>query len=522
MDIVQKIRENASEYDSLIAVQDGSIQYTYSELYDRIDRLSQGLLSLGLKKGDVLLAWLPNCHQALEIELACLQCGGIWVTLNAGLTWPEVALVIDSTDPGIMVSTPELYDLIPSIDWTTQYELKAVRYIVVDEGKDTTPKNLPNAMEYETLLTSSPAMRPNIHIEEGDTARLRYTSGTTGKAKAAVLSHRAYLASLSNLQEQLHSLSADDKVLHAAPLTHASAALIYPILAAGGCNIIMPKFDVEAVLEIIEQENITTMFAVPTMLQRMVASSSFHQRDMSSLRTISYGGAPMSVDKLEQVIAVLGTSLLQIYGLTEALHPVTSLRHEEHRPGNPKLGSIGKPTSINKVKLVSDSGQTITKPDTVGEIMVEGPNTMTEYWRDEEETRKTIIDGWVATGDMAYRDNDGYYWIVDRRKDVIISGGFNVYTAEVEHILNAHPAVVEAAVVGLPNEEWGEMVYGVVSIHKESEADSDELVQWCRTQLAGYKTPKKVWIQNEPLPKNSAGKIIKSAIRDNVLKTKSV
>jgi long-chain acyl-CoA synthetase len=516
--IVEKIRESAADFSSRIAVQDGSVEFTYAEWYERVDRLSQGLLSLGLQKGDVLLAWLPNSYRALETELACLQIGAIWVTLNAGLTWPEVEIVVESTNPVIMVTERDLYARIPAKERTPQSKTDTMQHLVATDA-GTVPE-VASFVDYETLLTASQSQRPDIAVAETDTARLRYTSGTTGKAKAAVLQHRAYLASLRNLQEQLHTLTPEDRVLHAAPLTHASAALAYPLLAAGGCNVILPNFDVETVLETIEKERITTMFAVPTMLQRMAASPSFRCRDLSSLRTISYGGAPMPVDALEEVVEVVGTALLQIYGLTEALHPVTSLCHEEHRVGNEKLGSVGKPTSINRVRLATSGGETIHAPDVVGEILVQGPNTMCAYWQDEEETKKTIVDGWVATGDLAYRDGDGYYWIVDRKKDVIISGGFNVYTAEVEHVLAAHSTVAEAAVVGIANEEWGESVHGMVSLHHGENVEAKELVQWCRSQLAGYKTPKAIWVQHHPLPKNSAGKILKSAVRELILKTK--
>jgi acyl-CoA synthetase (AMP-forming)/AMP-acid ligase II len=299
--------------------------------------------------------------------------------------------------------------------------------------------------------------------------------------------------------------------LHAAPLTHASGALVFPILAAGGTNVLLPDFDVPTVLATIEDFEITTMFCVPTMLQRLFLCDAAKDSDLSSLRTISYAGAATPIDTLREVIFLLGPRLMQIYGLTEATHPITTLTREEHYADNPKLGSIGKLTPNCDLRIV------VGIDETVGELFARGTNCMDGYWRDDVATHETIIDGWVATGDLGYQDEEGYFWVVDRKKDVIISGGFNVYSAEIEHVLMSNPIVVEAAVVGIPDAAWGEAVHAVVTVLDTGAITSESLRSWCRERLAGYKTPKRISIIDGTLPKNRSGKILKSKIRASII-----
>lgn len=503
MNIVRKTREHQQQFADRPAILDANRTWTHSEFYERVDRLSNALLNTGLKKGDRLLCWLPNVREALETELACLQTGAVWVTLNAGLTWPEVEAVIGATTPAIFVTDPALLHRIQPASPDTLRVLANATLVL--QGGECEQQLFGKSLAYEQGIAAASPETPRVDITENDVARLRYTSGTTGAAKAAILSHRAYLGSLVNQREHLHPLDESDRVLHAAPLTHASAALAYPILAAGGANVILPAFEAEAVLEAIERHHITTMFAVPTMLQRLAASPSFATRDLSSLRTISYGGAPMPAQKLSPLLDRLGPIFMQIYGLTEALHPVTCLQRHEHVQGNPKLASAGTLTSTCRIKIVDDAEE--VEDGAVGELLIKGPITFDGYWRDPEETRKTLRDGWVASGDLGYRDVDGYYWIVDRKKNVIISGGFNVYAGEVESALHHHPAVADAVVVGLPHDDWGEMVHAVVHLRDGERISETELLAWCRQRLAGYKTPKGVTFTDQPLPRNSAGKV---------------
>lgn len=507
MTVVDAIRQHSNEYSERIAVRDGRCELTYAEFYERVDRLSQAFLAKGVSKGEVILALLPNSFHAIECEIACLQVGAVWVTLHSGLTWHEVHSVVESTTPRIVLIHDELW---PSSS-TEVFSTKETHCIHVAVSGVSPYANHARHSDYEQLLGAHAAIRPTVSIAPSDPARLRYTSGTTGSAKAAILAHRVYLTSLKNLQNELHALNRTDKVLHAAPLTHASGALVFPILAAGGTNVLLPKFDVETVLKTIERDQITTMFAVPTMLQRMFDSLLAKSTDFSSLRTISYGGAAMSVEALKPIIDRLGPSLLQIYGLTEATHPITTLRHAEHYTENTKLGSIGRVTPFCRIRLVGDSGQDVEFGE-VGEIAVAGDNTMSGYWNNSDATNEVLRDGWIFTGDLAYCDEDGYYWIVDRKKDVIISGGFNVYSTEVEHVLSQHPGVLEVAVIGLPHRDWGEVVCAAIVLQDTDSIAGDEIALYCRERLAGYKTPKYFYFLEEALPKNNAGKILKKSL----------
>lgn len=518
MTVIDEVREQAAAYADQIAVIDGDRQWTHAEFFERIDRLSHALITLGLKKGDRLLCWLPNAHEALETEWACLQAGGVWVTLNAGLTWPEVAIVIRDTEPALMVADAELLGQIDTPEAVAPYSLDEITLVRVGDLDASPVEHFAATHNFESVIAAHPPERPTINIDNSDIARLRYTSGTTGRAKAAILSHGVYRASLRNLQNELHPLTPDDRVLHAAPLTHASAALSYPVLAAGGACMLLPHFDAAEVLATIERECITTMFAVPTMLSRMAHDPTFVQRNLESIQTISYGGAPMPPDRINALVERFGPRLMQIYGLTEALHPVTCLQREEHRSGNPKLGSVGKPTRLCEVRIVDTDGGDVPA-GAVGELWVKGPITMSGYWRDADESTKVIHGEWIATGDVARVDTEGYVWLVDRSKDIVITGGFNVYPSEVEARLSMHPAVAECAVFGLPHDDWGERVHAAVSLRDGATVSEAELTVHCRAALAGYKTPKGIVLWPGPLPKNTSGKILKRSIVEELTRT---
>jgi acyl-CoA synthetase (AMP-forming)/AMP-acid ligase II len=509
--VVDEVRTQAAAHGDRFAVVDGAGRWTHAEFFARVDRLAHALIAAGLRQGDRVVCWLPNVHEALEAEWACLEAGGVWVTLNAGLTWPEVAIVVRDTEPAVFVTNAELMGRLDRDHGIAPWSFDRMALLAVGGLPSQGGPGFRASADFESALSAQPARRPDVSVTDADLARLRYTSGTTGRARAAMLSHGVYRASLRNLQNELHPLTPDDRVLHAAPLTHASAALSYPILAAGGACVLLPHFEPEIVLDAIERERITTFFAVPTMLNRLTAVPSFAKRDLHSIRTISYGGAPMPRARIEALVERFGPRLMQIYGLTEALHPVTCLQREEHRPGNPKLGSIGKPTRLCDVRIVDTSGEDVPegKP---GELWVKGPITMSGYWRNPEASAEVMHGDWIATGDVGYRDADGYLWLVDRSKDIIITGGFNVYPSEVEARLLAHPAVAEAAVFGLPHDDWGERVHAAVALEDGRTVTVAELIGFCRGALAGYKTPKGISVWPGPLPKNSSGKILKRSI----------
>lgn len=514
MNVVELVRARAPEFAALPAVierpgAEAELVRTHAELWARVDRLSSAFAALGLRKGDVVAAWLPDRAEAIEAELASLQSGLVWASFNTRYTWNETRELMADCEPRLLIADPEHLERIPP-----QASLPPL-LLVEDARADSAAAAPPRAVaaRYEEALAAASPEPALPRISPEDLARLRYTSGTTGRPKAAMLPHRVYLASLRNLQAELHPMDRDDRVLHVAPLTHASGAMMFPVLATGGANLLPRRpFDAGEALATIERERVTAFFAVPTILQRLVEHPDAATRDLSSLRTIFYGGAPTPPEKLEPVVRRLGPKLVHIFGMTEAPYPIATLRREEHWVGNPRLGSIGRPTAICEVKIVRDDGSEAEVGE-IGELWIRGENVMSGYWRDEAETRRALRDGWLASGDLATRDAEGFLRIVDRRKDVIISGGFNVYAAEVEATIAAHPSVSEAAVVGLPHPDWGETVAAFVVPRAGATLDEESVKAWCRERLTGYKNPRVVRIVAD-LPRNAAGKVWKKALRD--------
>jgi acyl-CoA synthetase (AMP-forming)/AMP-acid ligase II len=502
--VVDRVRDRASSFLDNVAILEGDRTLTYAELFDRVDRLSHALASLGLGKRDGVLAFLPNAHEAIECELAALQSGLAWVTLTARLTWAEVRGVVVACAPRLLVTTPEGAAKIAQ--GLTVLPLEPMPQLIVTGGSPVTAP----ALRYEELLGAHRPMRPTAEVGAEDVARLRYTSGTTGGAKAAVLPHRVYHASLENLLHELGPVTAEDRVLHVAPLTHGSGALVYPVLHAGGTNVLEGHFDAESVLSSIERHHISLMFTVPTMLSRIVSAPGMDARDLSSLRALIYGGAPMPEAQLDVAVRKIGRALFQIYGMTEAPWPITTLRPEDHRIGNPRLRSVGRGAPGCEVRTV-DAERRALGVNATGEIEVRGSNVMSGYLADEAGTRAVLRDGWLATGDLGRLDEDGYLFIVGREKDVIISGGFNVYAAEVEAALSAHDGVLEAAVVGLPHDDWGELVAAVVVPRAGAHLTVADIDALARSRLSGYKCPRRIEIVTF-LPKNASGKIQKSEI----------
>jgi acyl-CoA synthetase (AMP-forming)/AMP-acid ligase II len=502
--VVDRVRDRASSFPGSVALLQGETAFTYAELFDRVDRFSHALRSLGLEKGDAVLAFLPNVHEAVECELAAPQSGFAWVTLTARLTWAEVRGVLVACSPKVLVTTTEgaakIAEGLSDLPFEPMPEL-----VVTGSGGGAL-----RALGYEELLGSHAPVRPPTEMGAEDVARLRYTSGTTGGAKAAVLPHRVYHASLDNLLHELRPVTSVDRVLHVAPLTHGSGALVYPVLHAGGVNVLEGHFDAEAVLGIIERHRVSLLFTVPTMLSRMVSAPGMDSRDLSSLRALIYGGAPMPEAQLDAAVRKIGRALFQIYGMTEAPWPITLLGPADHRPGSPRLRSVGRPTTVCEVRTV-DAERRPTGVNVAGEIEVRGRNVMSRYLEDPAATESVLRDGWLATGDVGRVDEDGYVFIVGREKDVIISGGFNVYAAEVEAALSAHDGVLEAAVVGLPHDDWGELVAAVVVPKPGAQLTRADLDTLARSRLSSYKCPRRIEILQD-LPKNASGKIQKSEI----------
>jgi fatty-acyl-CoA synthase/long-chain acyl-CoA synthetase len=334
------------------------------------------------------------------------------------------------------------------------------------------------------------------------------------------MDHRCMVNVINNHLLNLE-ITSDEVVCHFHPLSHAAGKLMWTWWQRGCRQVILPAFGFrpEILLETIERERVTTMFMIPTALTRVLDSGALDRYDISSLRRIIYGGAPIAPHRIEQALGAFGPVLTQIYGLTESPNALTLLLPEDHRfSGEPpeRLKSAGRPIYNVELRVVDRDGRSCAVGE-VGEVISRGPHTMRGYWRDEARTRERMIDGWVYHGDMGRFDADGYLYIVDRKDDLVITGGFNVWPTEVEAVLGANPAVAEVAVFGVPDDTWGEALNAAVVLKRPGEAGEEDLRGYVRERLAGYKVPKRIFVTEDPLPKSGVGKILRRRVRERLV-----
>jgi acyl-CoA synthetase (AMP-forming)/AMP-acid ligase II len=484
------------------------VRLTYREFNERVNRLANGLTSLGLRKGDRVAFFSPNRHQILEAFYACHKTGLISVPLNARVSIGEAIKMLNNSESNAIVLGEEFVEQIEAV----RSQIGSVQHFICTSS-------LPSSMiGYETLLIEASPDEPTADVALDDLVSIEFTSGTTGSLKAAMLTHRNFL-SMSRKELMLPGLDLDSNsvMCHVAPVTHGTIALVLPTIWRGGCNLILPGFDVKLLLETIQTERVTHLMVVPTMLNFVMAYPDLKKYDLSSIRTILYAASPMPVARVKEALKIFGLVLIQNYGCHEASALITYLSKEDHvfegdLKRTKRLASAGVPNMESDVRVVTEKGEDV-KPGEVGEIIERGDDTMIGYWRDPELTAETIIDGWLRTRDMATVDEDGYIYIVDRKSDMIISGGFNIYPFEVEEVLYRHAAVFEAAVISVPDDQWGEAVKAVVVLKKGAVVSEDELIEHCKQHLATYKKPKSVDFVTE-LPKNAYGKVMRRVLRE--------
>ena len=492
MDATDALRRAARRWPDREALTDGTDAVSFGALDTSVNRLAHLLRRRGVAPGDRVATYLQNSIAHVVAQLAILRAGGAWVGVNRRLAPPEVAYMLEHAVVRLVLSDGD--GLGPGCAGPS------VEGVLDVSGND--------AAVGRMLAAESVAAPPAPPVET-DVARLRYTSGTTGHPKAAVLTHGGALASLRNLLAELHELGPGDTVLHVAPLTHASEALLAPAFWRGARSILCREFDPVGIRELVRRERVTMSFLVPTMIAALLEAEG-RADDFATLRTIVYGAAPIPDELLGRALEVFGPVLLQIYGLSECPFPITSLRKEDHlEPARRR--TCGLPTASNEVRVVAADGRVLPAGE-VGTIAVRGPQLMREYWGDPQATAAALVDGWLWTGDVGRIDDAGFLTLVDRSDDVIISGGFNVYPREVEVVLEAHPAVAEAAVVGIPHPRWGRGVAAWVVCKPTATAAERELIDFCRARLAGYKKPLQVTFVSE-LPKSSTGKLLRRALR---------
>lgn len=488
---------------------EGDVVVSFREAEARVNRLAHALLALGARPGDRVGMLVPNCRQGLETILAPMKAGLGVVPMNVRLAPGEHAYMLEDAGARLLVYHEDFrHHLAPVRDRLATVE----RVVCIGRGE-------PGDLDFEEVQAGRPATPPEVAIEGDDLAWLFYTSGTTGRPKGAMLTHRNLIAMVHIFLLDLNPARETDVLLHAAAITHGSGVSIFHHIARGAASAFPAgrSFVPRRIFEAVQRYRVTTMFMAPTMVHALTTSGVHGEYDLSSLHTVFYGGGPMYVEQQQAALRTFGPIFCQLYGQGEAPMMITALGKEEHRAGDDpvrqrRLASAGRETTGVRVRIVDDEDRE-QPPGTPGEIVVRGDLVMRGYWNQPDATAETLRGGWLHTGDVGHLDEDGYLYITDRKKDMIISGGANIYPREVEEVICAHPAVHEVAVIGVPDDHWGESVRAMVVLRPGRPATEADIIEHCRRHLASYKKPAAVEFLPE-LPKNAYGKVLKRELRE--------
>lgn len=508
MNIVEGLREAVANTPAKTAIICGNIRFDYSELGQRVNKLSNALSALGIGRGDHVAILALNCHRYLELYYAIPQIGAAVVPINFRLPAAEVKYIIDHSESVAVCVDSALAPLIESV----RPHLDSVKhYISISD------QPIKGYQHYEDILVDASSNFDAPDIKETDLLGLFYTSGTTAEPKGVMLTHKNMLANIDH-SEPYAKRKPDDVFLHTAPMFHlADGAAVFSSTAHSVTQAFIPRFDPQAVLEIIARARVTKMVLVPTMINFLLQQPNIDSFDLSSLSHITYGASPIAPDLLRRAMEKFGCDFGQGYGLTEASPLLTVLTIEDHRITDEKserrLASCGKAAEGVEVRVIDFDGNDV-KPGEVGEIIARGPNIMIGYWKRPEDTATAIRDGWLHTGDLATVDEDGYIYLVDRKKDMIVTGGENVFSTEVEAVLYSHPLIKEAAVIPVPHADWGEAVHACIVMRDGQSLSEEELTEFCRERLASYKIPRSIEFIEGELPKGGSGKILKKQLRE--------
>jgi len=509
MNVAALLTKAARTFPKKLAMVHGTRKVTFREMNRRANRLANGLRALDIGQGDNVAILQYNYPETLESIFACFKAGCGAVPINWRLHPNEFAFIVDHSEAKAVILSEEFNETIGDI----RERIPRATALISLTGSS---KGL---LDYEDFLSAGSDEFSDARVEPDDLAWLFYTSGTTGLPKGAMLTHRNLLAMTMNFYADIcPGLGPEDVILHGAPLSHGSGLYALPNIAKGATNVILDSksFDPELVFQSMEMYRVTNMFAAPTMLRLMVEDPTVDRYDHNSMRALNYGGAPMLVEDLKVAMEKLGPCLVQLFGQAESPMTITYLPHRDHvLKGTEKqmnrLASAGIARTDVEVGIFDAEDEELTHGET-GEIVTRSDLVMKGYWRNPEATAETLRGGWLHTGDMGYMDEEGYLFIMDRSKDMIISGGENIYPREIEEVLIRHPAVREVAVIGIPDPKWGEAIKAVVSLKPGKAAAEEELIAFCKDHIASYKKPKSVdFVQD--LPKNNYGKIVKRELR---------
>jgi len=483
--------------------------YTYNEMGYNAGCLISGFQELGLKKNDCVGFLMANCPEYVFCEYAVAKAGATRIPLAVLLNPDDHIYMLNQVECTTLIYHEKLSEriqaMIPQLETVKTFICVAEDASSVAEGH----------YHLQTLMKNHQPGGTPVEIDPEDIAGIYYTGGTTGKPKGVMLSHRSWIYTI--LIESLEfGFDRGDVFAYMTPLTHAGGCLMLPVLLKNGRCVIMDHFDPKEFLENVEKEKITTTFLVPTMIYVLLDYPELKNYDLSSLKNIIYGASAIAPERLKQAINTFGPIFTQLFGQTEAPMAFSVLPREDHIIDDPIrekeiFSSAGRPTYHSEVRLVDDDGNDVKKGES-GEVVVRCANMMSGYFKNPEATKDTIKDGWLFTGDIARQDDEGFIYIVDRKKDMIISGGFNIYPREIEDVLFEHPAVKSTAVIGIPHDKWGEEVKAIVVLREEGGASAEELISFVKEKKGSLVTPKTVdfW---DAIPLTNLGKVNKKLIR---------
>ena len=504
-------RRAIRNFGDKIGVVDGDRRFTYREFGERADRLAGALRGLDLAPGERVAFICYNTHHLLEGYYGVLQAGGVLTPINIRLASQEIAYVLDHCGAAVLCYHRDFQALVDQV----RPHLRNLRHLVIIEGED------PEAHQYEMLLARA-VLDPGpdiFQVDENAVCELFYTSGTTGPPKGVALTHRSLALHALNFIITMR-MSDADRVLHIVPLFHVNGwGTPQALTAVGGTHIMLRKPVPQDILRLIERERITMLLGVPTIFNGLVNEAAIGTYDLTSLRLAVTGGAPASPNLLRAMEEKLGCLCVVGYGLTETSPLISKALPKRHLGGGPEDDLRRRCTTGFEVigvdmRVVDGQGRDVPADSTtVGEIVARSNVVMDGYYRDAQATAEAIRDGWFHTGDMAVVNEEGYVTIVDRKKDIIISGGENISSVEIEKVVAAHPAVFECTVIAVPDERWGETPKALIVLKPRGTATAEDIVAHCKRSLAGFKVPSSVEFR-ESLPKTGTGKIMKSELRE--------